>query len=151
MVRALIVGLSSALVAGVLIGVVSRILMRAATVAVGGEPHFSWGGSLFIVLLYAAAMVPGGLLAATGHRYRWLSAAGVLFLFVPATGIASEELTNLDRLSTLRLCLVGVLGLSIYASLVVLPFVTVLVLRRLERIFGSPRRFPDPAPVGMQR
>lgn len=151
MMRGLIAGLSAALVAGVLVGGVSRILMRAATIAAAGEPGFSSSGSVFIVLIYAAAMIPGALLAATGHRYRWASAAGVLFLFVPATGIASEELGELGDLNALRLGLVGVVGLSIYASLVMLPFVTILALRRFERIGASPRRFPDSRPVEVQR
>lgn len=117
MLRALVVGMSSAVVAGVLIGVVSRILMRAAT----------------------------------GYRFRWVLGAGVLVLFVPATGVASEELGEIGDLSALRLCFVGIAGLSICASLVSLPFATILVLRRLERIAGALRRFPDSSPVEMQR
>lgn len=51
----------------------------------------------------------------------------------------------------LRLSLVGILGFSISASLVVLPCVRVLLLRRFERIGASLRRFPDSLPVEVQR
>lgn len=117
MLRALVVGMSSAVVAGVLIGVVSRILMRAAT----------------------------------GYRFRWVLGAGVLVLFVPATGVASEELGEIGDPERAAPVFRGNCGLVDLCEPGVSSVRHNPALRRLERIAGALRRFPDSSPVEMQR
>jgi hypothetical protein len=84
----------AALVAGAVVGIVARILMRAVTVAADHDGDFTLAGSFFIVLIYAVAMIPAGVVAALTTRWwRWLVAAGgSIFLLFPAVGVASEEI-----------------------------------------------------------
>jgi hypothetical protein len=66
--------LVGAVLAGVVVGVVARLLMRVVRAVAGGDGDFTWSGSLFIPLIYAAAMIPGGIVAALTIRWRrWLA------------------------------------------------------------------------------
>jgi hypothetical protein len=131
MTRRLVAGLGSALVAGLLVGIASRLLMRLTTLAAGGSAGFSWSGSIGIVVVYVGAMIPGALLvAATGRRGSWwLLAAGAAFLCPPAIGVASEEVGYLDDLSAMRLLGVGVSGAAVFATLAFLPVLTLRLVR----------------------
>src|SRR5690349_11607764 len=96
------VALLAAVVGGTVIGALSRALMRVATHVAGGEPGFSWSGTLFILLIYTIVAVPVALAAAfTTHWWRWiLGAAGAAVLVVPAIGVSSEELDNISTWTT---------------------------------------------------
>ncbi|SEK20430.1 hypothetical protein SAMN05444583_10141 [Rhodococcus maanshanensis] len=131
MTRRLVAGVGSAVVAGVLVGIVSRLLMRVTTLAAGGSAGFSWSGSAGIVVLYVAAMIPGALLVATtGGRRSWLLASGAAFLCLPAIGVASEEIGYLGDLSVVRLLAVGLSGAAVFATLALLPVLTLRLVRR---------------------
>ena len=129
----------AALVGGVAVGIVARILMRAVTVAAGNEGEFTLGGSLFIVLIYAVAMIPGGVVAAMTTRWwRWLVAAGgSIFLFFPAVGVASEEIGSTNGLSLLRWMFLVITSLAVFATIVIVALVTV----------GLVDRWTSPAPA----
>src|SRR3954453_18743078 len=79
-------GVLAAVVAGAVLGAVSRGLMGLVSLAATGSSSFTWTGSAFILLTYALAMVPGGIVAGLTRRsLRWLlPVAGALFLCVPA-------------------------------------------------------------------
>jgi peptidoglycan/LPS O-acetylase OafA/YrhL len=138
-VRVGAVGVIAALVGGVAVGIVARVLMRAVTVAAGNEGEFTLGGSLFIVLIYAVAMIPGGVVAAMTTRWwRWLVAAGgSIFLFFPAVGVASEEIGSTNGLSLLRWVFLVITSLAVFATIVIVALVTV----------GLVDRWTSPAPA----
>jgi hypothetical protein len=128
-----VVAVLAAVVAGVVIGAVARVLMRMVILAAGAEAGFSWGGSLGICLTFAAAMMPGALVASlVSGRARWvLPVAGALFLCVPAVGIAAEEVGNTAGFSTASWLGVGAAGLGVFATIAMLPIVTVRLVDRL--------------------
>ncbi|MFC7447431.1 hypothetical protein [Rhodococcus daqingensis] len=132
MARRFVVGVGSAVAAGVLVGIMSRLLMRLTTLAAGGSAGFSWSGTAGIVALYVAAMIPGALLVATtgARRSWWLLAAGAVFLCFPAIGVASEEVGYLGDLSVVRLLAVAVSGAAVFATLALLPLLTLRLVRR---------------------
>jgi hypothetical protein len=129
------IGVIAALAGGVAVGIAARILMRAVTVAADHDGDFSLGGSFFIALIYAVAMVPAGVVAAlTERRWRWLvAAAGSAFLFFPAVGVASEEIGSTAGLSAVRWVLLVVTSLAVFATIVVAPVVTVALADRWTR------------------
>ena len=135
---------AAAIVAGVAVGVLARILMRLNTVAAAGDAGFSWSGSAGIVTLYVVAMIPGAVAVAVARRgvAVALLTAGSIFLCVPAVGVASEEVGDLGDLGTVRTVAVAVLGGAVFATLVVLPVVTI----RFARRFGAVPR-PGATPV----
>lgn len=134
-------GVAGAVGAGVVVGVVSRVLMRVVTLAAGNEGGFSWIDSVGILIIYAAAMLPGALTAAaTTRRLRWVvAAAGSVFLMGPAVGIASEEIGGTGGLSLLRWIGLSAASLAVFATIAVLPIVTVWLVDRLRGRVG-PRR-----------
>jgi hypothetical protein len=129
------VGVAGAVAAGVVVGVVSRALMRVVTLAADHHGSFAWADSLGILVVYAVAMLPGGLAAAfTVRRYRWLVAAGgSILLLVPAFGIASDEIGETDGLSAVRWIALLASSGAVFATIVLLPFVTVSIIDRLQR------------------
>ena len=137
--------LVAAVGAGVVLGLVGRLLMRLVTLAAGQTGEFSWLGTAGIVLIYVLAMVPGALLAAFWRaRWRWLLlAAGAVLLSGPAASIASEEVGGVDGLGAGRLVLVLLSGVAVFATIAALPVVTLRVVDRLS----PPRRDPAAAPV----
>ena len=125
-------GVGAALVAGVVTGLLARLLMRLVTVAADGLGTFSWAGTAGIVAVFVGAALPGALLAAaTRRRYRWvLLAAGAAFLLLPATGVAAEEVGGTQGFSTGQWAGVLAAGAGVYACIAALPL---LVLRLLDR------------------
>ena len=63
------IGLLSGLIAGLTAGVGSRIAMRLVALDSGGDPAFSIGGTLFIVLMGAFLGAPLGLLFVAVRRW----------------------------------------------------------------------------------
>jgi hypothetical protein len=131
-------GVLAALIAGVVLGVVARGLMSLVTLAAGGTPSFSVSGSAFVLLIYAAAMVPGGAVAgATVRRRRWvLPVAGALFLCFPAVGVAAEEVGSTDGFGAAQWLGVGAAGAAVFGTIALLPLVTV---RLADAFAGRPR------------
>ncbi|MGY1636645.1 hypothetical protein ACI78V_08315 [Geodermatophilus sp. SYSU D00742] len=138
-------GVLAALVAGVVLGAVSRALMALVTLAGGGSPSFSWSGTAFILLLYAAVAVPGGLVAGlTTHRLRWLlPAAGALFLCVPAVGVASAEIGSTAGFGAAQWLGTVAAGAAVFGTIALLPLLTV----RLADTWLGRRRATAPAPT----
>jgi hypothetical protein len=128
-------GLCAALVVGAAMGAVSRGLMALVALSAEGTSSFSWSGSVFVLLIYALAMVPGAVLVAlTRHRLRWLlTAAGALFLCVPAVGVASEEIGSTDGFGLAEWLGVGAAGLGVFATI---PLLAVLTVRLADRWAG---------------
>jgi hypothetical protein len=149
-IRRILLAVGAAAAAGVLAGAVSRALMRVVALAAGEAGAFSWAGTLAILVVFVAAMLPGSLVAAfTTWRGRWLPlAAGALFLFVPATGIASTEIGgSASGFSPVQWLGVAGAGLGVYLLIAAMPLV---VLRLIDRFpprtataTGASR--PDPA------
>lgn len=133
MVRKIAAGLAAAVVAGVVVGALSRALMALVAFAAEGASQFSWAGSAGILAIYTAVMVPGALLAAFTRRWarNLLLAAGSVFLSVPAVGVASEEVGGTAHFTAVQWALVGTTGIGVMATVVLLPFVTVRVVDRL--------------------
>jgi hypothetical protein len=131
-IRGLGRGAAAALVAGAVLGTLSRGLMALVTLAAGGTNSFSWSGTAFILIIYAAAILPGGLLAGvTTHRLRWLLlAAGAAFLCVPAVGVAGAELGSTAGFDTVRWVGVGVTAAAVFGTIGLLPLLTVRLADR---------------------
>jgi len=110
-------------------------LMRCVSLSAGHAGKFSWSGSIFIVAIYAVAMMPGAVAAAiTLRRRRWFCAvAGSVFLLFPAVGVASEELGDTAGLSTVQWIVVSATSLSVFATIALVPLVTVWTVDRLYR------------------
>ncbi|HEX5996335.1 MAG TPA: hypothetical protein VFY84_14435 [Jiangellales bacterium] len=126
------VGLSAAVVAGMAAGLVARLMMRLAAVAVGEDGHFSLAGTAGILVAFVVVAVPGAVLASLVRR-RGRSAllvAGALFLCVPATGVAGEDLGGLVGLSGVQWAGVGLATVGVYAAILLQP---VLALRLIAR------------------
>ena len=136
--RQVATGILTAVVVGLVLGAAARALMRLVTVAAGQPGHFSWGGTAGIVAVYVLAALPGCVLAAlTRRRGRsLLLVAGALFLCVPATGVASEEVTA-ESLSAWQWAGVLAAGAGVYATILAGP---VLALGVLDRVL--PREAP---------
>ena len=134
-VRVVGIGLGGAIVGGAAVGVVARLLMRAVTVSAGHEGEFTLGGSIFIPLIYAVAMIPGAVVAAfTVRWWRWLIlGAGSAFLCLPAIGVASEEIGNTDGLSALRWVFLVATSVLVFATI---PLVAVVTARLVDRWRG---------------
>lgn len=119
-------GLLAAAAGGVLASIPARLLMRLVAIGAGEPPHFSWAGSIGIAVIFAAAALPGALVAAaTTRRGRWLPlAVGAALLCVPATGVAAGEVGSTGGYSLLRWLEVAGAGAGVYACIGSLPFVT---------------------------
>jgi hypothetical protein len=130
--RLVAIGLGAAIVAGAAVGVVARLLMRAVTVSAGHEGEFTLGGSMFIPLIYAVAMIPGAVVAAFTLRWwRWLVlGAGSAFLCPAAIGVASEEIGHTDGLSSLRWVFLVATSVLVFATI---PLVAIVTARLVDR------------------
>ena len=84
-VRKIGIGVGAAFLAGVSVGAIARLLMRAVAVSADHAGEFTLAGSIFIPLVYVAAMIPGAIVAAfTTRWWRWLVVgAGSAFLCLP--------------------------------------------------------------------
>ena len=138
-IRVVGAGIGAAIGTGVLVGGLSRVLMRLVSITSGAAGAFSWIGSLSIVLVYAAAMVPGALVAAGTTRVaRWfVAAAGGVFLCFPAVGVAAEEIGNRTGWSVFRWIAVAIASLGVFATIAAAPIVAV---RLADRLMGRERR-----------
>lgn len=86
-------GVVAAAVPGILAGVVTRLLMRLIAHTVNDQPGFSWTGSVGIVLIYVATLLPGCVaLACSRGRWPWLLfSASVVLLTFEAIAIGVQE------------------------------------------------------------
>lgn len=133
-VRKIGVGVGAGVAAGLVAGLLARLMMRLATVAGDGGTSFSLAGTAGIVAVFVVAAVPGAVLASlVAHRWRAaLLVVGSLFLCLPATGVASEDLGHLSGLSALQWVGVGLATLGVYAAILAMPWMALrlLALRR---------------------
>jgi hypothetical protein len=133
-------GVLAAVVVGGVLGAVSRGLMALVALAAGGTSSFSWSGTAGILLIYVLVMLPAGAVAGlTTHRLRWLlPVGGALFLCVPALGVASEEIGSTAGFTAGQWLGVGAAGAAIFATVGLLPWLTVrLTDRWLRRRRGA--------------
>ena len=138
-----------AVVAGVILGALSRVFMRLLTLAAGGEPGFSWPGTIFIVLIYVVAVVPAAVAAAfTVRWWRWLAAAaGAMFLMVPAVSVFSEEIGDVQGVSAVAWVGLVAASVAVFATVFAAPAAAIwLVDRRKGRapVAGPALRSPEP-------
>ena len=128
------VGVVGALVGGVAVGVIARILMRVVTVSADHAGEFTLSGSIFIPLIYAVVMIPGAIVAAFTTRW-WrllVVGAGSAFLCLPAVGVAREEIGNTDGLSALRWMFLVSTSILVFATIALVAVVTVRTVDRLS-------------------
>ncbi len=138
MVRRAFVGVGAALLAGLLMGAVARLMMRLATVATGRPGEFSAVGTAGILLVFVVLMLPGALLASLwrGRGRSLLLVAGTVLLLVAATGVAVTDVGDVTDLSAVRWVALAAAGLGVYAAILTLP---VLTFRIVERGVRRPR------------
>jgi hypothetical protein len=138
MLRRAGVGVGAAVLAGLAMGVVARLMMRLVVLATGRETEFSWGGTVGILLAFVVFMVPGALLASLyrGRGRSLLLIAATLLLLVVATGVAVEDVGAVDDLSAVRWAGVAVAGLGVYAAILALPVLTFRILSREAGTLG---------------
>lgn len=141
---------AGAVMSGVVLGALSRLFMRLLTLAMDGEPGFSWSGTFFIALIYVAAVAPAALAAAITMRWwRWLAAAaGSAFLLLPAIGVFSEEVGSVAGVSTMAWIGLGAASVAVFATVFVAPAAAIWLVDRLQGRApgaGSARRSPEPA------
>jgi hypothetical protein len=136
-----VVGLTAAVVAGLALGAVARLMMRLVTVAAGAEGEFSLAGTLGILLVFVVVTLPGAVLASWLRR-RGRSAllfVGALALCVPATGVAGEDLRGLGEVSGAQSVGVVLATVGVYAAILALPFLTLrlISLLRPQAVVGA--------------
>jgi hypothetical protein len=121
------IGIGAAIVAGVVVGAIARLLMRAVAISANHAGEFTLSGSIFIPLVYVVAMIPGAIVAAfTTRWWRWVVVgAGSAFLCLPAVGVAQEEIGNTGDLSVLRWTFLVLTSVLVFASIVLVAVVTV--------------------------
>jgi hypothetical protein len=142
MLRRICAALIGALAAGILMGAVARLFMMLVALGAGDTSRFNWSATVGILLGFAAFMLPGALMAAfVRRRGRWLLlAAGAVALMFPAVGVASDEIGETAGFTTLNWVAVSLTGALVFATIVVLPVLTLrLVDRSLSRL-GVPDR-----------
>lgn len=125
------IGLATGVVVGLVCGVLARILMRVVAVTAGSAGEFSWGGTVFIVGLFVVVCIPGSVLAAAyrGRGRSLLLVAASLFLCVPATSVAREDLSSIIYLTTLEWIAVSIGTAAIYVVILAMPVVVLRLLR----------------------
>jgi hypothetical protein len=135
MVARLGAGVAAAVVVGTGLGAVARLLMALVALSADGSSTFSWSGTTFILLIFVLAMVPGAAVAAlTRHRLRWLlPGAGALFLCVPAIGVAGAEVGATAGFDAGQWSGVAIAGLGVFATIALLPVLTVRLTDRRTR------------------
>jgi hypothetical protein len=129
--RRLVVGLAAGVVAGLVCGGLARVLMRVVSVVSGDQPEFSWSGTIFIVLLFVLAAVPGAMVAA-GYRGRGRSLPLVvmsLLLWLPATSIASSDLSEVVDMTAVEWVGVGLATAGIYLLIAAMPVLALRLVR----------------------
>src|SRR5687768_11266485 len=132
-IRVVGVGFGAAVGTGVLVGGLSRVLMRLVSIARGAAGEVTWGGALSIVVVDTVAMLPGAIVAAATTRVArgFAAAAGAVFLCFPAVGVASEEIGNRSGWSVFRWVAVGCASIAVFATIALAPIVTVRLADRL--------------------
>ncbi|MFF5228010.1 hypothetical protein [Dactylosporangium sp. NPDC000521] len=122
------------------------MFMRLLTLAAGGEARFTWSGTIFIALIYVVATVPAALSAAITRRWwRWLAAAaGALFLMMPAIGVFSEEIGDVDGLSGMAWAGLVAASVATFATVFVAPAAAIWLVDRLKG--RAPAATPAPSP-----
>ena len=130
--RRVLIGVAAAVSIGVLVGLVARLGMALVAIAAGHESQFSAAGTATIVMIYALAMLPGAVAAAfVRGKVRWLlPVAGGLLLVVPAVGVASEEIGDVEGLAAARMALLALTSLLVFATI---PAATILTVRTVDR------------------
>jgi hypothetical protein len=133
-------------VAGAIVGAIARLSMRAVTISADHTGSFSVSGSVFIVMIYALVMVPGGIVSAfTTRWWRWLVlGAGSAFLVLPAVGVAQEEIGNTHGLSPLRWILLVASSVLVFATI---PADAVATARLVDRWRGRTAPVPVDEPA----
>ncbi|WP_433606407.1 hypothetical protein ACQP2P_29950 [Dactylosporangium sp. CA-139114] len=152
-VKVLTTAVAGAVVAGAVLGALSRVFMRLLTLAAGGAPGFSWSGTFFIVLIYVVAVAPAALTAAfTTGRWRWLAAvAGAALLMVPAIGVSSEEIGDVEGISAMAWIGLAAASVAVFTTVFVAPAAAIWLVDRLKGrapVVGSARQSPEPALAG---
>jgi len=140
MLRRICAAIIGALVAGVLMGAVARLFMMLVALAAGDTSRFHWSATAGILLGFAAFMLPGALVAAfVRRRGRWLLlAAGAVALMFPAVGVASDEIGETAGFTTLNWVAVSLTGALVFATIVVLPVLTLRLVDRALSLLGAP-------------
>lgn len=127
----LAVGLGAGAGASLVLGLVARLLMRAAALAAGAETHFTWLGTLMVCVAFAMFVVPGAVLAALwlGRGRSLLLWIGGLGFCLPVTGTAMTDLGSAGDLTALQW--VGALAATggIYLCALAIPVVTLRLVR----------------------
>lgn len=129
------VGLAAALVAGVAMGALARLMMRLTAVAAGHPGEFSLAGTAGILLAFVIVTAPGALLASLVRR-RGRSAllvVGTLLLGANATAIAIVDLNGVGDLSAFEWAGVALAIAGIYVAIIALPVLTLRLIRRWSR------------------
>ena len=114
----LMTGLTAAAVPGAVSAVITRILMRAVSAVVGGEPSFSLEGSAGIVVVYIAVLLPG-CIALAWSRAWWpwlLFVAGATALMALAFGIGLDETAAAQGMTPVRSVLLVLVALGMLAT-----------------------------------
>jgi hypothetical protein len=138
---AVVAGFVAALAAGVVDGVIARLLMRLYALSAGIEPHFSVVGSLGILIIFILAVLPGSIAAAWTRRWpsRVLVATGLIFLSYSAVVIGVEESAGITGLTTLRMIVTALVVAALAAVIVAHSFLAPLLARRMASRLTSGR------------
>jgi hypothetical protein len=140
--RRLATGLAAGVVAGLVCGGLARALMRVVSVVSDDQPEFSWSGTLFIVLLFVLAAVPGAIVAA-GYSGRGRSVPLVvmsLLLWLPATSIARSDLSEVLGMTAVEWVGVGLATAGIYLLIAAMPVLALRLIRSWADAGQSSRR-----------
>ena len=139
-------GVLAALVLGVLAGGLARVLMRVLVVLSGEEGRFSLTGTLGIVTIFVAMMVPGAVAAALGARgtSRVLLALGATVLLFQSVVIPLQE----DR--TAFATADGALQALVIVVLVAFPLVIVAQAVATSRLAAALARRLGPASAALR-
>ena len=115
--RPLITGITAATVPGFISAIITRSLMRAVSIAVGTEHHFTLVGSIGIAVIYVVFLLPGCIaLAWSRSWWPWLLfAAGAGGLLFEALAIGLDETSAAGEMTAVRW---GMLALVLAAMLV---------------------------------
>lgn len=113
-------GIGAALVAGVISALVARLIMRAVTLVVGGQPSFSLLGTAMICVFFVVPMLPGAIaLALSGRRWPYLLlVAGVGLLVSQAAAIGSQDLGHIGVLSPGKWTLLVLCAAAMFGGIV---------------------------------
>ena len=115
---AVVAGTAAAVAGGVAAAILARLLMRAATLAVGSEPGFSLLGTTLICVVFVMWLLPGAItMAATPRRWAWaVLALGTATLATQAVAIGLQDLEG-QFLTTRETVLLAGIGTAMAAVL----------------------------------